>query len=90
LTLLFTQESRKGVRTYPPSSYRLIKLRNNAVVVDRRSKKDYAAGHIVDSVNIPSEALTKRMSELTSTKNKARLLGLRQRPAFPGPCAKSV
>jgi len=41
----------------------------NAVVLDIREKKDFKAGHLVDSVNIPTTQVANRISELEKHKN---------------------
>jgi rhodanese-related sulfurtransferase len=41
----------------------------NAVVLDIRDKKDFNAGHLVDSVNIPTTQVANRISELEKHKN---------------------
>lgn len=42
--------------------------RENAVVLDIREKKDFDAGHIVDSIHIPLSKLGTRVSELEKHK----------------------
>lgn len=44
--------------------------RDEAVLLDVRDKKDYAAGHITDALNIPFAKLKDRMSELEKHKAK--------------------
>ena len=46
--------------------------RDEGVVLDVRGKKEFDAGHIVDSLNIPHEKLVSRLSELE--KHKARTI----------------
>lgn len=87
MTLLVITEGRKGGKTVSTQQATALINRENAVVVDVRSKKDYAAGHIVDSLNIPSDLLTKRMSELDRHKDKALLL-VCANGQHSGPCAK--
>lgn len=41
-----------------------------AVVLDIRQVKDFAAGHIVDAINIPRDKLASRTSELDKHKDK--------------------
>lgn len=41
----------------------------NGVILDIRDKKDFKAGHIVDSVNIGNAQLNTRLSELEKHKN---------------------
>ena len=43
---------------------------DQAVVLDIRQAKDYAAGHIVDSIHIPRDKLASRMGELEKHKDK--------------------
>jgi rhodanese-related sulfurtransferase len=44
--------------------------RNNALVLDVRDSKDYKAGHIVDSLNIPYANFDKRAEELEKHKER--------------------
>jgi len=44
--------------------------RKDAVVVDVREKKEFEAGHIVDSINIPLAKLKQRITELKKHKEK--------------------
>ncbi|MFN3162446.1 MAG: rhodanese-like domain-containing protein [Pseudohongiellaceae bacterium] len=44
--------------------------RQDAVVVDVRDKKEFDAGHIVDSINIPFAKLKQRLNELKKHKGK--------------------
>jgi len=48
--------------------------RKDAVVVDIRDKKEFDAGHIVDSINIPLAKLKQRVSELKKHKDKPVLV----------------
>jgi phage shock protein E len=43
-------------------------IANGAVIVDVRTKQEYAAGHVKNSLNIPLDTLLKRMKELPSNK----------------------
>lgn len=87
MTLLVVTEGRKAGRTVTTQQATALINRENAVVVDIRPKKDYSAGHIVDSLSIPSETLTKRMSELDRHKDKPLLL-VCANGQHSGPCAK--
>lgn len=87
MTLLVFTEGRKGGKTVTTQQATALINRDNAVVVDIRPKKDYATGHIVDSLNIPSETLTKRMSELDRHKDKPVLL-VCANGQHSGPCSK--
>jgi rhodanese-related sulfurtransferase len=44
--------------------------RKDGVVLDIRDKKDYEAGHIVDSIHIPLAKLSSRLAELEKYKDK--------------------
>lgn len=70
LALLIAHELRRAGRSL--SSRELTSLVNadQAVLLDVRSHKDYAAGHIVDALNIPFEKLAERMVELDKHKAK--------------------
>jgi rhodanese-related sulfurtransferase len=70
LVLFVVNEGRRGGRTL--SAQQLVNLvnRENAVVLDVRDRKDYAAGHIVDAINIPFASLESRVSELERYKDR--------------------
>lgn len=87
MTLLVITEGRKGGKSVSTQQATALINRENAVIVDVRSKKDYAAGHIVDSLNIPSETMTKRINELDKHKDKPVLL-VCGNGQHSGPCSK--
>ncbi len=64
LVLFIRNETQRGGAAV--SAQELVDMvnRENALVLDVRDKKEYAAGHIVDSVNIPYSALDSRIDEL--------------------------
>ena len=74
LALLLFTEGRKSGKAVSTGEATTLINRENAVVVDLRPKKDFSAGHIVDSLNIPYESLTSRMGELDKHKGKPLLL----------------
>ena len=74
LTLLIITEGRKAGKTITTQQATNLINRENAVVVDIRPKKDYAAGHIVDSINIPHDSLATRLVELDKYKEKPLIL----------------
>lgn len=74
ITLLIVTEGRKAGRALTTQQATNLINRENALVLDIRSKKDFSAGHIVDSINIPADSLTKRMGELDKHKSKPLLL----------------
>ncbi|MCB1603868.1 MAG: rhodanese-like domain-containing protein [Gammaproteobacteria bacterium] len=43
----------------------------NAVVIDTRSKEDFAKGHIVNAINIPTSELVSNAKKVDSFKGKA-------------------
>ena len=70
LALFVRNETQRGGRSV--SAQQLVDLvnRENALVLDVRDKKEFAAGHIVDSVNIPFSALESRLAELKEYKSR--------------------
>ncbi len=64
LALFIRNETQRGGPAV--SAQQLVDMvnRENALVLDVRDKKEFAAGHIVDSVNIPFSALDSRVDEL--------------------------
>ncbi|HDZ55674.1 MAG TPA: rhodanese-like domain-containing protein [Pseudomonas xinjiangensis] len=74
LTLLIVTEGRKAGKSITTQQATNLINRENAVVVDVRPKKDFAAGHIVDSLNIPHDSLPKRLVELDKYKDKPLIL----------------
>jgi len=74
LLLLIVTESRRGGKSL--SSRELTALVNSeqGVVLDVRPDKDFAAGHITGSVNIPYAALAGRIGELEKYKGKTLIV----------------
>lgn len=70
LFLLAITEVRRGGRSI--SSAQLTSLINadQAIVVDIRPSKDFGAGHIIDSLNIPVDKFETRIIELNKHKEK--------------------
>ncbi|MCL6415004.1 rhodanese-like domain-containing protein [Aestuariirhabdus sp. Z084] len=71
LTLLVWTESRKGGKTVTTQQATRLINSENALVLDVREKKDFSAGHIVDSTNIPYAKVAERSSELGDDKDRA-------------------
>lgn len=89
LVLLIITEGRKsGVAVSTQQATALIN-RENALVVDVRPKKDYAAGHIVDSINIPQDSFTTRMGELDKHQSRPIILACAN-GQHAGPCSKQL
>jgi len=86
--LLFTEGRKSGSAVSTQQATAMIN-RENAVVVDVRPKKDFAAGHIVDSINIPFDSLATRLSELDKHKGKPLLL-VCAAGQHAGGCAKQL
>jgi rhodanese-related sulfurtransferase len=70
LALFVRNEMGRGGRTV--TSQELVNLvnRENALVLDVRDAREFADGHIVDSVNIPHAAVASRVSELERYKGR--------------------
>ena len=86
--LLFTEGRKSGTAVSTQQATAMIN-RENAIVVDLRPKKEFAAGHIVDSINIPYDSLTTRISELDKHKGKPLLL-VCAAGQHSGGCAKQL
>ena len=65
--LLFTERMKGGKSVSAAEATRMIN-KENAVIVDIRAKKEFSAGHITHSLNIPLADLDRRMSELDAHK----------------------
>jgi len=72
LILLLITELRRGGRSLSTAELTALVNGGQGVVLDVRSHKDFAGGHIVDALNIPYEKLASRMAELE--KHKAKTL----------------
>ncbi len=64
LALFVRNETQRGGRSV--SAQQLVDMvnREDAVVLDLRDRKEFDAGHIVDSVNIPYASLESRLTDL--------------------------
>ncbi|WP_312451393.1 rhodanese-like domain-containing protein [Stutzerimonas nitrititolerans] len=72
LVLLAITETQKGGKSLGTRELTALVNRDEGVVLDVRAKKEFDAGHIVDSLNIPYEKLVSRLGELE--KHKARTI----------------
>jgi rhodanese-related sulfurtransferase len=70
LVLLMLNELRRGGRALSNRELTALVNSGEGVVLDVRAKKEFAAGHIVDALNIPQDKLVNRMSELEKFKAK--------------------
>ena len=67
--IVFYHQRTASASVSPQQAVMLIN-KKDAVVVDVRDKKEFAAGHIVDSINIPLAKLKQRVTELKKHKDK--------------------
>jgi len=70
LTLFIRNETQRGGRGVSPQELVNLVNKEGAVVLDVRDSKEFAAGHIVDAVNVPHGALEARLAELEKYKEK--------------------
>lgn len=69
MMLIFTERQKSGKSASPAEATRMIN-KENAVVLDIRGKKEFATGHIANSMNIPLADLDRRIGELNPHKQK--------------------
>ncbi|WP_437879625.1 rhodanese-like domain-containing protein [Pseudomonas sp. LRF_L74] len=72
LVLLLLTELRKGGKSLSTRELTALVNSEQGVVLDIRSKQDFATGHIVGAINIPFDKLASRTVELE--KHKAKTL----------------
>jgi rhodanese-related sulfurtransferase len=70
LALFVRNETQRGGRGVTPQELVNLVNKEGAVVIDVRDAKEFAAGHIVDAVNVPHTALEGRLTELEKYKEK--------------------
>jgi rhodanese-related sulfurtransferase len=70
LTLFIRNETQRGGRGVSPQELVNLVNKEGALVLDVRDSKEFAAGHIVDAVNVPHTSLESRLSELDKYKEK--------------------
>jgi rhodanese-related sulfurtransferase len=69
MMLIFTERQKSGKSASPAEATRMIN-KEDAVVIDIRAKKEFGAGHIANSINMPLADIDRRMSELNAHKEK--------------------
>ncbi|RON10831.1 sulfurtransferase [Pseudomonas brassicacearum] len=74
LALLIAREMSRGGRSLSTAELTALVNKDEGVVVDIRTTKDFAAGHIVGALNIPQDKLTARVGELEKHKAKTIIL----------------
>lgn len=70
LVLVLLNESRKGGKSVTPSQAVSLINKEDAVIVDIRSKKEWGDGHITSAINVPIAELDKRLEELNKYKSR--------------------
>lgn len=68
LAALLWYQQNTGSRALAPQQVVTLINRSDAVVVDVRDKKEYEAGHLVDSKHIPLAKFAQRITELAKSK----------------------
>ena len=68
LTLFIRNETQRGGRGVSPQELVNLVNKEGAVVLDVRDSKEFAAGHIVDAVNVPHTSLESRLPSSRNTK----------------------
>ena len=63
VAIILYQKKNSASGVIPQKAIMLIN-REGAIVIDVREKKEFDAGHVVDSINIPSAKLKQRITEL--------------------------
>ena len=74
LALLIFSELQRGGKSLSCRELTALVNSEQGVIVDLRSHKDFASGHIVDALNIPYEKFAERMVELDKFKGKSIIL----------------
>ncbi|MFQ6574716.1 rhodanese-like domain-containing protein [Pseudomonas sp. UM16] len=74
LVLLIIHEARKGGRSLSTGELTALVNSDKGLVIDIRSTKDYAAGHIVGALNIPQDKFAARIGELEKHKSNKTLI----------------
>lgn len=74
LVLFVVNEINRGGRSITSVQLTSLVNQDQGIVVDIRPSKDFGAGHITDSLNIPLEKFTTRMVELNKYKEKIIIL----------------
>jgi rhodanese-related sulfurtransferase len=70
LVLFIRNETQRGGKGVSPQELVNLVNKEGAIVLDVRDSKEFAAGHIVDALNVPHTALESRLSELEKYKEK--------------------
>ncbi|WP_419737089.1 rhodanese-like domain-containing protein [Pseudomonas sp. COR18] len=74
LALLIAHEMSRGGASLSTAQLTALVNKDQAVVIDLRPSKEFAAGHIVGALNIPQDKLMARIGELEKHKAKTLIL----------------
>ena len=74
LVLLIVTEMRKGGQSLSSRELTALVNSDKGVVLDVRPHKEFAAGHIVDALNIPHDKLASRIAELEKHKDNTLIV----------------
>ncbi|WP_268799113.1 rhodanese-like domain-containing protein [Pseudomonas huanghezhanensis] len=74
LALLIAYEMSKGGRSLSTGELTALVNRDEGVVIDVRTKKDFTAGHIVGALSFPQDKVISRVSELEKYKEKTLII----------------
>lgn len=74
LVLLILTEARRGGRSLSSGELTALVNSEKGLVIDIRTSKDFAAGHIVGALNIPQDKLAARIGELEKYKAKTLIV----------------
>lgn len=72
--LLIRSEGARGGKAISPTQVTQLINKQDAKVIDIRSKDEFRKGHLPDAINIPSRDVQKRMNEIESYKDKPVIL----------------
>lgn len=77
---------RSGGKDVSATDATLMINRENAVVIDVRAPGEFAAGHIVDAVNIPADKLAERIGDLDKFKGRPLIVNCQNGMRSGGAC----
>lgn len=90
LILLAITEVRRGGKSLGSSHLTALINREQAIIVDIRSNKDFGSGHITDSLNIPLEKFSTRMVELNKFKENKMIIVIDAQGQHCGPVCRDL
>ncbi len=67
----------RGYTVATPADATTLINRNDAVVLDVRTDKEYKEGHIINSIHIPQSSIKNRLSEIEKYKHKPIIVSCR-------------